>query len=166
MQLNELISYLEQLNPGAPFSEGFENPHSYRGYYEQLAFEPTGKPSTAGELLAVAKSAHNQSFWGWKGGEFVMDDYTQCWLAEKGSTGEPLTKATLDHWFSETVMSDMQKEIDKLKSALSKANEKQVEIANVAGKYRAALQKIADSNGVDSGSVWARSVVEEALKTY
>ena len=40
MKLGELIEYLEKQDKDKVCPFGFYYPHSYRGYYEQLAFEP------------------------------------------------------------------------------------------------------------------------------
>ena len=40
MTLSELIEQLEKANPAAVVRNGFSTAHSYRGYYEDLAFEP------------------------------------------------------------------------------------------------------------------------------
>jgi hypothetical protein len=68
---------------------GFSNPHSYRGYYDDVAFEPT-KNVTINSMLAAARSAVGVTFSGWKGGEYRMNEWTTAWLAVEGSTGETL----------------------------------------------------------------------------
>lgn len=69
------------------------NPHSYRGFYEDLAFEPSTKPRPAGALLEDAKRAIDNEFTGYKGGEFLMDEYTSLWIAKDGVTGDALIDA-------------------------------------------------------------------------
>ena len=56
MQLQELIDALETYDPSIVVREGFAEPHSYRGYYEQLAFEPA-YGVTIGSMLSAARSA-------------------------------------------------------------------------------------------------------------
>ena len=89
MSLQELIDALEKLDPElvAPF--GFGGPHSYRGYYDELAFEPRHNV-TVGQMLADAKSALGTTYQGYKGGDFTMNEWTTCWLSEYGTTGEQL----------------------------------------------------------------------------
>lgn len=65
---------------------GFGRPHSYRGYYEQLAFEPVLATSVKAMLVA-AESAIGTTYQGWKGGDFTMDEYTSVWLALEGDGG-------------------------------------------------------------------------------
>lgn len=87
--LGELIRYLELLPPDQPVDVGFGRPHSYRGYYEDLAFEPVAN-TTIGNMLAAARSALGATFEGYKGGDYVMGERTDCWLAEYGDTGVPI----------------------------------------------------------------------------
>lgn len=83
--LGELIATLEASDPGAVAKVGISNPHSWRGDYEELAFEPA--PSmTAAEMLAVARSALGRSFDGYKGGEFEMSEWTDVHLSLYGSS--------------------------------------------------------------------------------
>jgi hypothetical protein len=86
MELIELITTLEAADPDLVLPDGFTNPHSYRGFYEQLAFEPA-ENVRVGDMLADAKRALGTVYEGWKGGDFLMDEYTECWLAEEGHGG-------------------------------------------------------------------------------
>lgn len=87
MTLAELIRRLEAMPQDARLPIGIEEPHSYRGYYEQLAFEPA-PPMTASEALEIARSAIGQKFEGYKGGTYKMGLDTDCWLAEYGCTSK------------------------------------------------------------------------------
>ena len=84
MVLRELISWLESQNPDAVVPYGFGEPMSYRGYYDQVAFEPV-ENARIGDMLEHAKSALGATFFGYKGGEYKMQEYTDCWIAEYGS---------------------------------------------------------------------------------
>ncbi|MET9222342.1 hypothetical protein ABZX65_26760 [Streptomyces sp. NPDC003300] len=84
MTLGELISALEAADPSVVLPLGFSSPHSYRGDYMDLAFEPTANV-TVGAMLADARSALGATYQGHKGGDYVMNGYTACWLAEDGS---------------------------------------------------------------------------------
>ncbi|MFE4658132.1 hypothetical protein ACFRFJ_15785 [Streptomyces hydrogenans] len=86
MTLEELITTLEAADPTLVLPYGFTNPHSYRGYYHELAFEPA-TDITVGSMLADARSALGTTYTGWKGGTFTMQGYTDCWLAQEGSAG-------------------------------------------------------------------------------
>lgn len=87
--LEELIAALEAEDPAVALPLGFTNPHSWRGDYSQLAFEPAANV-TVGAMLADARSALGATYDGWKGGEYTMGRYTDCYLAERGRTGEEL----------------------------------------------------------------------------
>lgn len=58
--------------------EGFANPHSYRGYYDQLAFEPA-YGVTIGSMLDAAKSAVGAIYYGYKGGSYRMGKWTDVY---------------------------------------------------------------------------------------
>jgi hypothetical protein len=87
VNLSELIKTLEAADPGRVVPLGFGHPHSYRGYYDELAFEPR-EDVTVAQMLSDARSALDATYDGWKGGEFTMSEYTYCWLAVEGCTGE------------------------------------------------------------------------------
>lgn len=83
MTLDELIVALEAADPALVLPLGFSNPHSYRGDYMDLAFEPTANV-TVGQMLADARTALGATYQGHKGGDYTMHAYTDCWLAEDG----------------------------------------------------------------------------------
>lgn len=87
--LDELIAALDAEDPNLIVPLGFARPHSYRGYYSELAFEPALNV-TVGSMLAAARSAKGATYQGWKGGDYTMDGYTDCWLAEQGRCGESI----------------------------------------------------------------------------
>jgi len=58
MHLQRLIDILEKENPDRVIPLGFNHPHSYRGYYDCLAFE-FEKIVRIGDMLRYAKSALN-----------------------------------------------------------------------------------------------------------
>jgi hypothetical protein len=90
MTLGELINALEDHDPAKIVPTGFNSPHSYRGCYEDLAFEPAAN-ATVGDMLADARAALGTTYEGWKGGQFTMRDYTDCWLSQKGdASGESI----------------------------------------------------------------------------
>jgi hypothetical protein len=101
MNLGELIQALEAANPDLVVPHGFGNPHSYRGFYDDLAFEPRENVTVAA-MLADARSALGATFHGWKGGEYTMAEYTDCWLAVAGCTGEGIGPVLLRYMLGET----------------------------------------------------------------
>ena len=58
---------------------------SYRGYYKYLAIEPSEHIGTVKEALQNAKEAVNQTYEGYKGGDYEMDTNTLIWCANWGS---------------------------------------------------------------------------------
>ena len=97
MRLIELIQYLEKqvsYNPNRIAFWGFSSPHSYRGYYERVAFEPTLDVSIK-DMLESAKEALGSEYTGWKGGKYTMHEDTLCYLANERNTGTELTKELL-----------------------------------------------------------------------
>mgnify|MGYP001566973054 CR=1 FL=1 len=87
MELAELIAVLEAApDQNQIVPDGFTNPHSYRGYYEQLAFEPAQNVRIK-DMLRDARKALGSTYEGWKGGDYTMDELTECWLAEEGHGG-------------------------------------------------------------------------------
>lgn len=87
MTLQQLIEGLRKLDPATVAPRGFHNPHSWRGVYAELAFEPTDGPATVGELLACAESALGQTYEGWKGGDFTMQGDTDVHIDYEGQYG-------------------------------------------------------------------------------
>jgi hypothetical protein len=96
MTLGELIKRLEKVDPKQEVKMGFSNPHSYRGYYDELAFEPQ-EDTTVGEMLDWAKSAVGATYTGYKGGEYTMSEWTEVWLATYGQGGEGIGGVLLDY---------------------------------------------------------------------
>lgn len=83
--LKDLIEWLEKQNPDAVVPHGFGEPMSFRGYYEDVAFEPL-ENARLGDMLEHARDALGKTFTGYKGGEYTMKDYTDCWIASYGSS--------------------------------------------------------------------------------
>ena len=66
---------------------------SFRGYYEDLALDYAEgcEPMKVGRLLSLFENALGQTFTGYKGGDFAMDNTTLVWVAPYGDTGRMLT---------------------------------------------------------------------------
>jgi hypothetical protein len=94
LSLGELITALEAADPNLVIPRGFTNPHSYRGYYDQVAFEPA-RNVTVASMLAAARSALGATFQGWKGGDYVMGEHTECWIAVRGNSDGELIGLSL-----------------------------------------------------------------------
>lgn len=100
MTLKELIERLEKEDANLIVPNGFNHPHSYRGYYVCLAFEPAENTSV-GDMLDCAKKANGRIYLGWKGGDFKMDEDTDVYLAEEGHCGDELSARLLEYMLSE-----------------------------------------------------------------
>ena len=96
--LQDLIEWLEKQPPELRVPHGFGSPMSYRGSYDELAFEPKDDVSF-GEMLTHAKAALGATFTGYKGGEYTMESYTPCWIAEYGTCqGDRIGPTMLKLW--------------------------------------------------------------------
>ena len=89
MSLGGLIKALESCPEGTVFKEGFSNPHSYRGDYYELAVEPDYDVTREG-MLACLRSVLNTELTGYKGGEFLMDEDVDVYLASYSCTSRTL----------------------------------------------------------------------------
>ena len=88
LTLGEVIAALAP-HVGKRASLGFCGTHSYRGYYECLAFG-LASDVEVDEMLSSSCGAIGKTFTGWKGGEYRMTEATECYLADAGTTGWPL----------------------------------------------------------------------------
>lgn len=95
LTLGELIDTLRSMSPDTKVSN-LTFPHSYRGYYTDLAFEKESGTRLASELLSECESALHRTFCGYKGGEYGMNRETSVWVAEYGCTGERLIRLGSD----------------------------------------------------------------------
>lgn len=112
MKLGELIKALEALPQDATVAHGFGSPHSYRGDYSQLAFSPIEEARVA-DMLVHARGALHRTFTGYKGGEYQMDRFTECFIAEHDECGEALTASRIDCWRLEIELGAKAKTLDE-----------------------------------------------------
>lgn len=89
MTLGRLIGELEALPPDR-LIVGLGKPMSYRGYYCDLAFDPTDAPEPVSALLARCRNAMGKVFEGYKGGDYMMGATTPVWVARYGDCGDRL----------------------------------------------------------------------------
>ena len=102
--LGELLDGLRQADP-----EGLvylTDPHSYRGYYSDLALEPTTTPIKVNQLIDQLEAVIDTELTGYKGGEFLMLADTPVWVSHYGTTGSALVG------FNPTTLTFMTKEIN------------------------------------------------------
>lgn len=100
MNLGRLIEELEKMPQEGIVSHGFHNPHSYRGYYAELAFEPKENAKVS-EMLSCAKEAMGSTYTGWKGGNYEMGEYSDCYITEEGSGGGDMIGMTIINLWKE-----------------------------------------------------------------
>lgn len=91
LSLGALLGALRELPQGSSLLGGISDPHSYRGYYERLAFTPAGEEQPVEDAIRVASIALGATFTGYKGGEFRMNEHSLVYLASYGYTGEEVT---------------------------------------------------------------------------
>jgi len=87
IELGGIIERLEREDPARILPLGFANPHSFRGDYADLAFEPV-ENINVGAMLAAARSALGATFEGWKGGDYTMRTHTDCWISLRGEDSD------------------------------------------------------------------------------
>ena len=104
MTLGKLIERLGALPAETPIY--LADPHSYRGYYCDLAFERPDHPITAAEAIALCRRMMGAVLSGYKGGEYTMGANTPVWLAEWGCTGSKIVSIH-DDGTIETVEDDV-----------------------------------------------------------
>lgn len=85
MKLKELIEILQSLPKDLNLPVGFRNPHCYRGWYNILSFS-RARNLTVGVLLNTAKKAVDETFTGWRGGEYKMTLESDVVFAEEGDS--------------------------------------------------------------------------------
>lgn len=85
------------------FTEAFGEPHSYRGYYDQVSF-PFEYEVSVQRAKEYIQLAFDNTFYGWKGGEFTYDANTPANMAYEGECGES------DDMQLEVVVADMLRE--------------------------------------------------------
>lgn len=96
MDLEDVIEYLEDLPADRIVRHGLSNPHSYRGWYEQVAFELKDNV-TIGAMLASARAAVGATFTGYKGGSYTMRESSLVNIANEGETGGALSEGWLEY---------------------------------------------------------------------
>lgn len=89
LNLGEIISFLEKHRD---YLIELTAPHSYRGYYEDLAFEPSviGIPVVR-FLKDIKDNVLGKGLGGYKGGEYLMTVNTPLWRSMEGeASGEAI----------------------------------------------------------------------------
>lgn len=98
LTLGEVIAVLEEeqkKSPGRVLRMGFGDPGSWRGDYIEMMVQPKADV-TIDNMLQDVKGALGDTYYGYKGGEFIMTEYTAVWLDYYGESHEvPVSKFIL-----------------------------------------------------------------------
>jgi len=95
LTIAELVEQLSSF-PSDKQIDALECAHSYRGYYDDIAFESNGRKQPANEVMNYVISCIGQQFEGYKGGTYTMDKNTHVWLSTEGlASGNKLTGYTM-----------------------------------------------------------------------
>lgn len=106
MNLGQLIELLKAMPDKAKvLPKGFKNPHSWRGIYAELAFEPADNVSVA-DMLAAAESAVGSTYEGWKGGDNTMQRDTTIHISKPGESFDYIGDYLLFYLSGEPVKED------------------------------------------------------------
>lgn len=97
--LGEMIEFLKSADPELLLPH-LGNPHSYRGYYSDLAFEPSDGVRKASDILLDCEASLGKTFTGWKGGDFLMNENTPLWIAVEGCCGQKIVEINPDGTFA------------------------------------------------------------------
>lgn len=113
LTLGEMITELSKLPEDIPIrydctTASPTSPHSYRGYYSDLAFEQSDSVRTVGSVLLDCKQSLGKVFTGYKGGDYTMTEDTPLWAAEYSCCG----KAMMGLSVGDTAVVILTKEID------------------------------------------------------
>lgn len=85
--LGGLIDVLEK-NKDCKIS--INEPHSYRGYYSDLAFQKCDLYPVSELLSEIYNNVLDKDFEGYKGGEYTMTKDVPLWVANWGSCGDAI----------------------------------------------------------------------------
>jgi hypothetical protein len=107
LTLGELIGKLENIaytgdEPHVCFDFGYFYPAglcSWRGSYNELSIEYSNnmaKEPKLTEFISILKDAIGKQFTGWKGGEYIMSEYTPIWVSNEGEACETAVIDVLD----------------------------------------------------------------------
>ena len=102
MILKDVIERLKNEPQDNVIKNGWGHAMSYRGYYEELAFSPANNV-TIGSMLKEAEKALNNTYEGYKGGDFTMDEYTNVHIAKYGQTGHELSEMLLNYILADVI---------------------------------------------------------------
>jgi hypothetical protein len=82
MTLGELKTHIESFPVGSHFNYSLIGPFSWRGSYDEVAFGIVDTPSFREEILLRIEEALTEKFYGYKGGEYKCQDWTEVHFEE------------------------------------------------------------------------------------
>lgn len=85
MELKQLKDYISNFPKGTVFNYSLSHPFSWRGSYDEVAFDIEQKESTREEILKNIELAYSEKFYGYKGGEYKYHDYTDIHFEQDSS---------------------------------------------------------------------------------
>lgn len=81
--LGDLKAVLRAIDEDVLLDFGFSDPHSYRGMYDCVSFEPSPSRPTK-DLVQEVFKALQDTYTGWKGGEFNYTENTPVFFTYEG----------------------------------------------------------------------------------
>lgn len=82
MTLKEFKSHIESYPNNHVFNYGISEPFSWRGVYAEVAFDLVEGSMSKEDVLANIQLAYDETFTGYKGGEYRYDDHTDVHFEE------------------------------------------------------------------------------------
>ena len=88
--------------PNVYYDFGYLFPNSidsWRGIYKELAlnYKTDGSPLPLSKFLSLLESSVGKTFYGYKGGEYTMDEDTPVWVANYGEAGNTAVLDVIDN---------------------------------------------------------------------
>lgn len=94
--IKEITDYLKGFDENTEINLTLSNPHSNRGDYSNIGFNHSFETGTVKGIIEELTYVIGKTFYGYKGGEFEMCEYSEVYLSEYGGVGEPLTLVLLE----------------------------------------------------------------------
>jgi len=82
MELKQFKEQVEKAEDNKVFDYGISEPFSWRGVYAEVAFKILEEPMSKEKILSNIQKAYEGTFYGYKGGEYNYNDYTDIHFEE------------------------------------------------------------------------------------
>jgi len=82
MNLIDLRNHINNFPQGTVFKYGLSEPFSWRGRYNEVAFNVLEQEISREDILSNIGMTYSKSFHGWKGGEYSYGDNTEIHFEE------------------------------------------------------------------------------------